>query len=124
MDRLLLGTRRATRFDVPRVTEDVKAYYAGFAERDLGSPGTCRGWPRGVRRHLRRAAQCLPPHAPVLDLGRFTEGYGLKLNEVASFFESHRFDQFPLLSAESSTVGLESALPELLADVFTINSAV
>jgi SAM-dependent methyltransferase len=48
--------------------------------------------------------------------GRFTQGYGVKLEEVGPFFSRFGFEQVALLSAESLTVGLETVLPELLAD--------
>jgi len=48
--------------------------------------------------------------------GRFTQGYGVTLDEVESFFAHFGFEQVALRSAESLTVGLETALPALLAD--------
>jgi S-adenosylmethionine-dependent methyltransferase len=54
--------------------------------------------------------------------GRFTQGYGVQLDEVgpldafARSFARFGFEQLALLSAESLTVGLEAALPELRAD--------
>jgi ubiquinone/menaquinone biosynthesis C-methylase UbiE len=48
--------------------------------------------------------------------GRFTQGYGVRLEEVEPFFAKFGFEQLALLSAESLTIGLESELPSLLGD--------
>ncbi len=48
--------------------------------------------------------------------GRFTQGYGVRPEEVGPFFAGYQFEQLALLSSESLTVGLEGALPALLAD--------
>lgn len=48
--------------------------------------------------------------------GRFTQGYGVKLDDVGPFFSRFGFEQLALLSSESLTVGLETVLAELLTD--------
>jgi len=48
--------------------------------------------------------------------GRFTQGYGVRLEDVEPFFANFGFEQLALLSAESLTIGLESELPALLGD--------
>jgi ubiquinone/menaquinone biosynthesis C-methylase UbiE len=48
--------------------------------------------------------------------GRFTHGYGARPEEVGPFFDQMGFDTLALLSTESITVGLQDALPDLLAD--------
>jgi|SRR5579884_181353 len=48
--------------------------------------------------------------------GRFTHGDGVGPDEVPPFFAGFGFEQLALLSAESVTVGLELALPEVLVD--------
>jgi len=48
--------------------------------------------------------------------GRFTSGYGARLEEIGPFFASFGLEQLTLLSVESLTVGLEAILPELLGD--------
>src|SRR5438094_79969 len=48
--------------------------------------------------------------------GRFTEGYGVRPEEVEPFFTGFGFELLALLSTESLTVGLESELPTLLGD--------
>ena len=48
--------------------------------------------------------------------GRFTHGYGARPEEVGPFFDQMGFDMLALLSTESITVGLQDALPDLLAD--------
>jgi len=48
--------------------------------------------------------------------GRFTSGYGVRPDEVGPFFQGVGLDLLMLLSTESITVGLQEALPDLLAD--------
>jgi S-adenosylmethionine-dependent methyltransferase len=48
--------------------------------------------------------------------GRFTRGYGVRVEDVEPFFARFGLQHLALLSAESLTVGLESALPALLGD--------
>jgi S-adenosylmethionine-dependent methyltransferase len=45
--------------------------------------------------------------------GRFTNGYGVKPDEVAPFFEEYGFRTLGLLAAESITVGIQRSLVEL-----------
>ncbi|MBI9045934.1 MAG: class I SAM-dependent methyltransferase [Anaerolineaceae bacterium] len=48
--------------------------------------------------------------------GRFTNGYGVKPDEVAPFFEGHGLRTLGLLAAESITVGIQRSLVELAED--------
>ena len=48
--------------------------------------------------------------------GRFTQGYGVRPDDVGPFFRGFGFEQLALLSTESLTVGVESELPVLLKD--------
>jgi ubiquinone/menaquinone biosynthesis C-methylase UbiE len=48
--------------------------------------------------------------------GRFTHGYGARPEEIAPFFETVGLHLLELLSTESITVGLQDALPGLLAE--------
>lgn len=48
--------------------------------------------------------------------GRFTQGYGVRPEDVGPFFAGYGFEVLTLLSSESLTVGLEGVLPALLAD--------
>jgi SAM-dependent methyltransferase len=72
------------------------------------------------RRHLLQAnfvEQLLADGAFFNDVpGRFTHGYGARPEEVGPFFDQMCFDMLALRSTESITVGLQDALPELLAD--------
>ena len=45
--------------------------------------------------------------------GRFTNGYGVKPDEVSPFFEEYGFRTLGLLAAESITVGIQRSLVEL-----------
>jgi SAM-dependent methyltransferase len=47
--------------------------------------------------------------------GRFTDGYGVRPEEVAPYFEGHGFTTFTLLAAESIVVDNQRALIELSA---------
>jgi S-adenosylmethionine-dependent methyltransferase len=48
--------------------------------------------------------------------GRFTNGYGVRPDEVAPFFEEFGFSTLGLLAAESITVGIQRSLVELAAN--------
>jgi S-adenosylmethionine-dependent methyltransferase len=48
--------------------------------------------------------------------GRFTNGYGVRPEEVASFFEQHGFTMLALLAAESIVADIQRALFELAED--------
>lgn len=48
--------------------------------------------------------------------GRFTNGYGVRPEEVASFFEQHGFRMLALLAAESIVADIQRALFELAED--------
>jgi ubiquinone/menaquinone biosynthesis C-methylase UbiE len=84
----------------------------GFVRRTLAVPDE--------RRHLLDAGfleRVMGDGVFVNDVpGRFTQGYGVRLEEVEPFFARFGFEQLALLSAESLTIGLESELPSLLGD--------
>ncbi len=48
--------------------------------------------------------------------GRFTRGYGVRVEEVEPFFERHGFESLELLSSEGASVGLSALAPDLLHD--------
>jgi len=72
------------------------------------------------RRHLLQSGfvdQLLDEGAFFNDVpGRFTHGYGAQPEEIGPFFESVGLQLLELLSAESITVGLQEALPDLFAE--------
>jgi SAM-dependent methyltransferase len=84
----------------------------GFLRRTLAIPDE--------RHHLAQpdfVARLLEDGVFVNDIpGRFTDGYGVRPEQVAPFFEGYGFTTLALLSAEGIVVDIQRALSELAED--------
>jgi hypothetical protein len=48
--------------------------------------------------------------------GRFTSGYGARPDQIAPFFEGLGLQPLAVVSSEGITIGMQTVLPDLLAD--------